>query len=154
LAVREIIESKQQLYEKIFVAYADCGTGGLLDKTLEEYEIERLPGNHCYDFFSGADVIQKISDTEPGSFYLTDFLCRHFDRLVKKGLGLDKHPQLMSIYFSNYKKLVYLSQSESEELQNMAQEQAKYLGLEYQYLHTGLENLAESIEENIIQWQN
>ncbi len=154
LAVREVIESKQHLYKKIFVAYADCGTGGLLDKTLEEFDIERLPGNHCYDFFSGADVIQQLNEVEVGSYYLTDFLCRHFDRLIKKGLGLDKHPELMNIYFSNYKKLIYLSQSKSEKLEKMAQEQAKYLGLEYQYLHTGLENLADGLKGNIIQWQN
>jgi len=145
LAVREVIESQQEFYKNIFVAYADCGTGGLLDKTLQEFDIERLPGNHCYDFFSGTDVIQEISEAEPGCFYLTDFLTRHFDRLVKKGLGLDKHPQLMDVYFSNYKRLIYLSQSKSDELEMMAQDHAKYLGLEYQHLHTGLGNVEKQL---------
>ncbi len=150
MAVREAIESQQALYDNIFVAYADCGTGGLLDRTLEEFAIERLSGNHCYDFFSGAEVIQEISEAEPGSFYLTDFLVRHFDRLIKKGLGIDKHPQLMSIYFGNYNQLVYLSQSRSDELESLAKQQAEYLGLIYRHLHTGLDNLADSIKENII----
>ncbi len=149
-AVAEIIKAQQGSFEQIFVAYADCGTGGLLDKTLQEFDIKRLPGAHCYDFFSGQDVIKEISNAEPGSFYLTDFLTRHFDRLIKKGLGLDKHPELMEIYFGNYRQLVYLSQSKSAELELMAQQQAKYLGLEYKHQTTGLGNLEKEIRENIV----
>ncbi|MCP4271775.1 MAG: DUF1638 domain-containing protein [Gammaproteobacteria bacterium] len=149
-AVAEIIKAQQGFFEQIFVAYADCGTGGLLDKTLQEFDIKRLPGAHCYDFFSGQDVINEISNAEPGSFYLTDFLTRHFDRLIKKGLGLDKHPELMETYFGNYHQLVYLSQSKSAELELMAQQQAKYLGLEYKHHTTGLGNLEKEIRENIV----
>ncbi len=149
-AVAEIIKAQQGSFEQIFVAYADCGTGGLLDKTLQEFDIKRLPGAHCYDFFSGQDIIKEISNAEPGSFYLTDFLTRHFDRLIKKGLGLDKHPELMEIYFGNYRQLVYLSQSKSAELELMAQQQAKYLGLEYKHQTTGLGNLEKEIRENIV----
>ncbi len=149
-AVAEIIKAQQGSFEQIFVAYADCGTGGLLDKTLQEFDIKRLPGAHCYDFFSGQDVINEISNAEPGSFYLTDFLTRHFDRLIKKGLGLDKHPELMETYFGNYHQLVYLSQSKSAELELMAQQQAKYLGLEYKHHTTGLGNLEKEIRENIV----
>ncbi|MCP4413290.1 MAG: DUF1638 domain-containing protein [Gammaproteobacteria bacterium] len=149
-AVAEIIKAQQGSFEQIFVAYADCGTGGLLDKTLQEFDIKRLPGAHCYDFFSGQDVIKEISNAEPGSFYLTDFLTRHFDRLIKKGLGLDKHPELMKTYFGNYRQLVYLSQSKSAKLALMAQQQAKYLGLEYKHQTTGLGNLEKEIRENIV----
>ncbi len=149
-AVAEIIKAQQGSFEQIFVAYADCGTGGLLDKTLQEFDIKRLPGAHCYDFFSGQEVINEISNAEPGSFYLTDFLTRHFDRLIKKGLGLDKHPELMETYFGNYHQLVYLSQSKSAELELMAQQQAKYLGLEYKHHTTGLGNLEKEIRENIV----
>jgi len=138
--VQEVIKSQSDHYKQIFVAYADCGTGGALDRVLKEFNIERLPGAHCYDFFSGSGIIQQFSDDEPGTFYLTDFLTTHFNRLVKKGLGLDKHPELLAIYFSNYRRLVYLSQKSSSELKLI-------------HHHTGLENLELDITENIIQWQ-
>ena len=137
LAVKAKIEAQASLYKKIFVAYADCGTGGALDKVLSDYEIERIPGAHCYEFFSGADLFQELAETEPGSFYLTDFLTRHFERLVIKGLGIDRLPQLKSTYFNNYKRLVYLAQSDSRELQTMARQHAHTLGLRYQYHYCG-----------------
>ncbi len=152
-AVRAEIESRRADFENIFVAYADCGTGGRLDKVLAEFDIERLPGAHCYEFFAGANVFADFADKEPGTFYLTDFLTRHFDRLMKKGLGLDKHPELMSAYFGNYQKLVYLAQTESPKLQQQAQAHADYLGLEYVYHHTGLNPVAHNFSEKIIQWQ-
>ena len=105
-AVKAKIESQSGLYKDIFVAYADCGTGGALDKVLEEYGIERIPGAHCYEFFAGSEAFNAIADEEPGSFYLTDFLVRHFDRLVIRGLGMDRLPQLIPAYFGNYKRVV------------------------------------------------
>ena len=110
-AVKTEIEKYQSEFDSIFVAYADCGTGGMLDKVLADYDIERLPGAHCYEFFSGSNAFGKLADEEPGTFYLTDFLTRHFDRLVKVGLGLDRHPELMPAYFGNYRRLVFLAQS-------------------------------------------
>ncbi len=153
-AVRAEIEDKRNDYEHIFVAYADCGTGGMLDKVLAEYEIERLPGAHCYEFFAGSTAFNELADIEPGTFYLTDFLARHFDRLVRTGLGLDKHPELMPQYFGNYRRLVYLAQSESPDLDTMAEQHASYLGLEYERVYTGLDNVGQDISENVIQWQN
>ena len=135
--VKAKIESEISRYDKVFVAYADCGTGGMLDKVLDEYGIERIPGAHCYEFYAGSNEFQRLAEEEPGSFYLTDFLVRHFDRLVIKGLGLDRRPQLMPVYFKNYKRVVYLAQTESKELQAMAREQADYLGLEYCYRFHG-----------------
>lgn len=135
--VKAKIESEISRYDKVFVAYADCGTGGMLDKVLDEYGIERIPGAHCYEFYAGSYEFQRLAEEEPGSFYLTDFLVRHFDRLVIKGLGLDRRPQLMPVYFRNYKRVVYLAQTESKELQAMAREQADYLGLEYCYRFHG-----------------
>ena len=152
--VRETIEKYRGEFQHIFVAYADCGTGGMLDAVLAEYDIERLPGAHCYEFFAGSEVFTSLSEQEPGTYYLTDFLVRHFDRLVKKGLGLDKHPELMSAYFGNYRKLVYLAQTESEELTKQAEEQAAYLGLDYEKIITGLEPVEHKISEHIVQWQN
>jgi hypothetical protein len=136
-AVTEKIEQERQNFERIFVAYADCGTGGLLDKALEGTGVERIPGAHCYEFFAGSEVFHELADEEPGSFYLTDFLVRHFERLVVRGLGLDRQPQLMPLYFGNYKRVVYLAQTDSQELQAMAREHAGFLGLEYFYRCSG-----------------
>ena len=94
----------------MFVAYADCGTGGHLDALLEQHPgIERLPGAHCYEVFAGAEQFAELHDTEPGTFFLTDFLARHFDALVWEGLGLDRHPELLAMYFGNYTRVVLLS---------------------------------------------
>jgi len=151
-AVRAAIEEYRADFEHLFVAYADCGTGGALDKVLDEYGIERLTGAHCYEFYSGAPEFAALADEEPGTFYLTDFLTRHFDRLVKKGLGLDRHPELMASYFGNYRRLVYLSQAESPELERVAREHAEYLGLEYVHRHTGLEPVGRNLGEHVVQW--
>jgi len=136
-AVRTKIEAWASLYKKVFVAYADCGTGGALDRVLDEYGIERIPGAHCYEFFTGTKAFENLAAAEPGSFYLTDFLTRNFERLVIKGLGLDRHPQLKTVYFGNYRRLVYLAQSDSRELQNMARRHAQKLGLDFEYRHGG-----------------
>ena len=145
-AVKAKIESQASQYKKVFVAYADCGTGGELDKVLDEYGIERIPGTHCYEFFTGSEQFNAIAETEPGSFFLTDFLVQHFERLVVKGLGLDRLPQLKPVYFSNYKRVVYLAQSESEKLQSMAQKHADFLGLDYDYCYAGDEPLSLVLE--------
>jgi len=137
VAVLNKIEAEQENFERIFVGYADCGTGGLLDQALKGSGVERIPGAHCYEFFAGSETFHRLADEEPGSFYLTDFLVRHFERLVVRGLGLDRQPQLMPVYFGNYKRVVYLAQTESGELQSMAQDQADYLGLEYLYHYEG-----------------
>jgi len=144
-AVKAKVDSQAGSYNKIFVAYADCGTGGKLDEVLDKYGIERIPGAHCYEFYTGSESFQAIADAEPGSFYLTDFLVRHFDRLVVKGLGMDRLPQLKSVYFNNYKRIVYLAQSESEELKAMAQKHADYLGLDYEFHKCGDAPLAHAL---------
>ena len=153
-AVRAELEKRRAEFEHIFVAYADCVTGGVLDRVLNEFGVERLPGAHCYDFYTGVPELAALSKDEPGTFYLTDFLARHFDRLVKQGLGLDKHPQLMAAYFGNYVRLVYLSQSKSKELEEMARRHAEYLGLDYVHHHTGLANIDRDLGEQVIQWQS
>ncbi len=157
-AVRDKINLLSEGYDRVFVAYADCGTGGLLDSVLEEFDgIERLPGAHCYEFFAGAGRFAALAEQQPGTFYLTDFLVRNFDRLVKEGLGLIDHPELKPQYFGNYRKLVYLAQSRSPALEEMARECADYLGLEYEYHHTGLDNLDSILNgrlEQEIEWQS
>ena len=150
-AVVSKIEQEQDKDEQIFVAYADCGTGGLLDKALEGTGIERIPGAHCYEFYAGSKAFHELADEEPGSFYLTDFLVRHFDRLVIQGLGLDRQPQLMPMYFGNYKRVVYLAQTQSEELQAMARDQAAYLGLDYHFHHSGDQPLSLLLQPELAQ---
>lgn len=152
--VRELIERYRKEYERIFVAYADCGTGGQLDRILNEFGVERLPGAHCYEFFAGSDVFAALSDEEPGTFYLTDFLVRHFDRLVRQGLGLDRHPELLPVYFGNYRRLVYLAQADLQELEEKAAGHAEFLGLEFAVRRTGLQPVGNMIREHIVKWQS
>ena len=133
-------------YERVFVAYADCGTGGALDRALaDEGGVERLPGAHCYEFYAGSVAFAAIADEEPGTFYLTDFLARNFDRLVIRGLGIDRHPELQAIYFGNYRRLVYLSQTEDDGLLEQARVAASRLGLAFEHRHTGLGDLATAV---------
>jgi hypothetical protein len=136
-AVREQISAHRARYETIFVAYADCGTGGMLDVLLRAEGIERLPGAHCYEFFAGAAVFDQLQSAEPGTFYLTDFLLRHFDRLVTRGLGLDRHPELALEYFRNYRKLVYLAQNPAPDSIEQARQIAHGMGLEFESRRTG-----------------
>jgi len=133
-------------YERVFVAYADCGTGGALDAVLAEHGVERLPGAHCYGFFAGNDVWQALHDAEPGTFYLTDFLARHFDALVWRGLGLDRYPELLPDVFGNYTRLLYLAQSDDAALDARAEEAARRLGLAYERRRTGYGELQPALE--------
>ena len=132
-------------YERVFVAYADCGTGGELDKVLDSHGVERLPGAHCYGFLTGNDAWEELHDAEPGTFYLTDFLARHFDALVIRGLGLDRHPELLSQYFGNYRRLLYLAQTDDDDLRARAQAAAERLGLAYEERRTGYGDLVPSL---------
>jgi hypothetical protein len=144
-AVRDAIAAARTRYQQVFVAYADCGTGGRLDEVLREEKVERLPGAHCYEFFATAAAFAQLADAEPGTFYLTDFLARHFDRLVIGGLGLDRHPELLQDYFGNYRKLVYLVQSPDRELSAQARAAAARLGLVYEEHLTGYGELASGL---------
>ena len=133
-------------YERVFVAYADCGTGGALDPVLERHGVERLPGAHCYGFLAGNDAWDAMHEEEPATFYLTDFLARHFDALVVRGLGLDRHPELLSLMFGNYRRLVYLAQTDDPALERRAEAAAAYLGLAYERRRTGYGELRSSLE--------
>jgi len=145
-AVKAKIESQASYYENVFVAYADCGTAGKLDNVLNEYGIERIPGAHCYEFYAGSEIFNQFAETEPGTFYLTDFLARNFERLVIKGLKLDQRPQLIPFVFGNYKRMLYLAQTDSEELQALAAKHADFLGLEYEYCFTSDQPLSDVLE--------
>jgi hypothetical protein len=141
-AVRAKIREHRERYARILVLYGDCGTGGELDRVLAEEGVERIAGPHCYAFYAGQEVFDALADAEPGTFYLTDFLVRQFDTLVIEGLGLDRHPELLPLYFGNYRRLVYLAQTEDAELEKGARAAAERLGLEYEHRFTGLSGLA------------
>ena len=132
-AVRGKIRAARRDHDRILVLYGDCGTGGALDRVLEEEGAERIEGPHCYAFYTGLDEFAARSDADPACFYLTDYLVRHFDRLIIQGLGLDRHPELLADYFGNYTTLVYLAQTEEPALQRQAEAAAAKLGLAYRY---------------------
>jgi hypothetical protein len=139
------IRRARRKYQKIFIGYADCGSGGMIDALLTEEGVERLPGAHCYEFFAGSSVFASLHEEEPGTFYLTDYLTRHFDRLVWRGLGIDRHPQLRDEYFRNYRRLVYLSQIEDTQLLDRAREAAERLGLSFEHRHVGYGDLEPAL---------
>lgn len=157
-AVREAIRANRDRYAEIFVAYGDCGTGGALDVVLREEGVERIAGAHCYEFFASPTVFAALSEAEPGTFYLTDFLLRHFERLVIRGLGIDRHPELQATYFGNYRRLVYLAQGPTAESEEQARTIAARLGLEYRFQATGYGGLERSLvafagRERPVQWR-
>jgi len=157
-AVREAIRANRDRFASIFVVYGDCGTGGQLDAVLKEEGVERLPGAHCYEFLATAQVFAQLADAEPGTFYLTDFLLRHFERLVIRPLGLDRHPQLTAEYFRNYRKLVYLSQAPRAGAVEQARRIADRFGFEFEHRFTGYGELGTRLaslaaSQNTLAWQ-
>jgi hypothetical protein len=145
-AVAEKIDQARDQYEHIFVAYGDCGTSGELDRVLEERGVKRLPGAHCYDFLAGRNSFEKMQEDEPGTFYLTDFLAQHFQRLVIEVLGIDRHPELLEMYFGNYTRLIYLAQTDSEEYTKMASAAARQLGLRFERVFTGMGEMVPELD--------
>ncbi len=134
----------------VLVGYADCGTGGALDRFLADRpNAQRLPGAHCYELFAGADLFAELHDAEPGTFYLTDFLAKHFDALVWQGLGLDRHPQLRDTYFGNYTRVVLLTQADDVSLIALGQAAATQLGLAFEHRHVGIDRLGDAVRVSI-----
>jgi hypothetical protein len=150
--LRDKIQENLGQYQSIFVAYADCGTGGEIDRVLEEENIERLPGAHCYSFYATEERFSELAEQELGTFYLTDFLVEHFDRIMIKGLKLDRHPELRDQYFANYTRVIYLSQRQDAELVDKAKVAAEFLGLEFRHLHTGYGDLDSSLQQQILKF--
>ncbi|MFO1091480.1 MAG: DUF1638 domain-containing protein [Hyphomicrobiales bacterium] len=145
--VRRLIREARGKYRSIYVVYGDCGTGGLLDRVLDEEGVERIEGPHCYAFFTGVDRFGDTAEEDVTAFYLTDYLARHFDKLVWEGLGIAKHPELLPLYFGNYTKLVYLAQTDDAGLRTKAQAAAEKLGLAYEERRTGYGDLATALKK-------
>ena len=144
-AVEEAVQAAKGEYETVFVVYADCGTGGLLQAACKRLGVEMVEGPHCYAFFEGNAVFAARSETEFDAFYLTDFLVRQFDAFVWKPMGLDRHPELRDMYFGNYRKLVYQAQKADPVLDAKAEDCARRLGLEYERRFTGYGDLAVTL---------
>ncbi len=141
----KIIQNKNE-YDHMLVAYGDCGTGGHLDTVLERHEIERLPGAHCYAFFTGQETFTELADEELGTFFLTDYLAWHFDRLILETLGIRKHPELRDMYFGNYTRMLYLAQTKDEQRLAQAQAAAEAINLPLDVHYTGLQPLQHSLQ--------
>lgn len=141
-----ISRAKNQGYRHIFVGYADCGTGGNLDRVCERHGVERIAGPHCFAFYQGLDAFARVEERDMMSFYMTDFLCRHFEAFFLKPLGLDRHPELIQDFFGNYAKLVYLAQTEDPELEKVAKDAARLLDLEYERRFTGYGDLQNALK--------
>lgn len=146
-AVEEKIRQASENYTRILVAYGDCGTGGLLDKVLETYQIERLPGDHCYSFFAGLSTFEAMAEDELGTFYLTDYLVDNFDRLIMDGLGISTHPELKNQYFAHYTRVMYLTQTTVVDNHRLdkAQAAADALGLSLHVHETALQPFEHSL---------
>ena len=145
-AVERAVTRHRADYAHVFVVYADCGTGGLLQARCAALGVEMVAGPHCYAFFEGVDRFAAHED-EITAFYLTDFLVRQFDAFVWRPMGLDRHPELRDVIFGNYTKLVHQAQTDDPALRARAEECARRLGLDFEYRHTGYGDLHAALAE-------
>ena len=144
-AVEAAVLEKRKDYSQIYVVYADCGTGGLLEAKCAELGFEMIAGPHCYSFFEGNDAFARLAEEEFTTFYLTDFLVRQFDAFFWKPMGLNRHPELRDTYFGNYTKLVYQAQVDDPALTSLAAKYADRLGLAYERRFTGYGDLETAL---------
>jgi hypothetical protein len=147
--VRRKIRAARGTYDEILCLYGECGTQGELDRVLAEEGVERIDGDHCYAFFTGLEAFRAMHEEEIGTLYLTDFLVRHFDRFIIKGLGLDRHPELMPVYFGNYTRVAYLAQLPNAGLRRQAKSAAARLGLPLVTVETGLDGMKSFLQPRV-----
>ena len=150
-AIRERLATDDDGERTLFIGYGDCGTGGHLDQLLAEIgdRATRLPGDHCYEFMAGSSTFAAMHEAEPGTFYLTDFLAKHFDALVWGSLGLDRHPELRDMYFGNYRRVVLLSQTDDESVVDAGRRAAEMLGLEFEHVPVGRQPFADAVSVSL-----
>jgi hypothetical protein len=144
---RAILEARAEGFTRIFAGYADCGTGGALDRVLERHGVARIEGPHCFSFYVGNSAFAARGDAHMTHFFCTDFLARHFDTFLIEPLGLDRHPELRDMYFGHYTHFVYLAQTVDPVLEEKARAAADRLGLAYAYEHTGFGDLAAALQD-------
>lgn len=139
--------ARSEGFRNIFVAYADCGTGGHLDEVCNRQGVERIAGPHCFSFYMGNDAFAEEADDLITSFFMTDFLARHFETFFVKPLGLDRHPELRDMYFGNYEKLIYIAQTDDDALDQSAEAAARFLDLQYERRGVGYGDLSGALRE-------
>ncbi len=144
-AVERRYEELAADYRLVAVGYADCGTYGALDELCARLGLRRLGGAHCYDVFAGVERMRQVFEDQPGTYVLTDFLVRAFDRLVVAELGLDRHPELREDYFGNYTRVVWLAQHPTDDLRTQAAAAAERLGLPLETVLVGDEGLERDL---------
>jgi hypothetical protein len=145
-AVTEAVAINRASYDEIFVVYADCGTGGLLQTACDDMGVQMVAGPHCYSFFEGNKRFADVSESEFTAFYLTDFLVRQFEAFIIKPMGLHRHPELRDLYFGNYEKLVYQAQTDDPALTEKAKAAAETLGLAFERRFTGYGDLEVTLK--------
>lgn len=144
---RAIETARDEGFDHIFVGYADCGTGGELDKICQKHGVERIEGPHCFSFYIGNQAFAETDADYLTTFFLTDFIVRHFEKFMKRPLGLDRHPELLEMYFGNYTRALYIAQTQDPELEEKAKEAAAFLGLEFEYRYTGFGDLTAALSD-------
>ncbi|MEC7916633.1 MAG: DUF1638 domain-containing protein [Actinomycetota bacterium] len=144
--LRHRLEEEAVNYDSVVVGYGDCGTGGAIDDVCRDYRVERLPGSHCYEFFLPPGAFERLHSENPATFYLTDYLVKHFDRLVFEALGINQHPELFDLYFGNYERVLYLAQTGDLSLVAAAEAAAERLGLPLTIKETGYGQLGTAME--------
>ncbi len=147
--LREKLEELRPRFGRMVVVYGDCGTAGRLDPILDEFHAVRVRGPHCYEMLAGAELFEKVADEKPGTFFLTDWLVRNFDRAVVRGLGLDRYPEIREMLFGNYEAVLFLRQVPNPRLADRAHEIAEYLGLPLEIRDVGLGELESRLAELI-----
>jgi hypothetical protein len=144
-ALEQALREQEGTYDRVFVAYADCGTAGAIDEVCERYGAERLAGAHCFAVYAGLAEWDALQEEEPGTFYLTDFFVRNFDSFVGRPLGLDRRPDLVGDILRNYRRVVYLAQEDDPDLLERARACAERLGLRFEHRRTGHGRLLPSL---------
>ena len=138
---KAIADARAEGFDHVFVGYADCGTGGELDKICKKHGVERIAGPNCFAFYMGNSAFEEAQEGFLRTFFITDFLARHFETFMVKPLGLDRHPELRDMYFGNYETALYLAQTEDPDLLARAKAAAAFLGLQFEYRYTGYGDL-------------
>ena len=142
---KAIIRARAEGYEHIFIGYADCGTGGMLDRVCEKHGVDRIAGPHCFSFYIGNDTFTADDDAYMTTFFVTDFLARHFETFLVRPLGLDRHPELRDMYFGAYERVLYIAQQDDPDLTSKAKKAAEFLGLRFEQRLTGYGDLAPAM---------
>jgi len=147
---RAVLNAHDEGITDILVGYADCGSGGAIDEVCKRYGLKRIQGPHCFSFYIGNETFEQIQDELVTTFFITDFLARHFETFLIRPLGLERHPDLKEMYFKNYTHALYLAQTKDPELEALAKSAAEYLGLEYAYRFTGFADLESSLHQHFL----